>query len=81
MYRTTFDSEQKVWSGDELIIKFDQNTSVGEAVLWSLEKNPQIIAQVSTGEYELYIDELVCVLFCGRSAMKTASNTQMQIFV
>lgn len=47
MFRSSFDSENNTWSGRDVKPPFNPNISIGQAVLWILEKNPNKIAQVA----------------------------------
>lgn len=46
MFRTTFDSANKVWSGKSIAPVFNPNVSVGQVVLWMLQRNPNKYSQV-----------------------------------
>lgn len=46
MWKVNFNSETKVWSGPNLPSLFGSQLSVGQLVLWLLDRNPSKIAQV-----------------------------------
>ncbi len=45
--KTTFDSQVKEWRGNIVSPPFNSSISVGHAVLWSLQLNPNKIGQAS----------------------------------
>lgn len=47
MYRTEFDVENKIWSGNVIASLYNPNISVGQVLLWMLQRNPTKIAQVN----------------------------------
>lgn len=46
MHSTRFDSATMLWSGAKSNPVFNPNVSIGQAILWTLEKDPNKIAQV-----------------------------------
>ena len=47
MNKTIYDSKEKEWSGPAVRPLFSSNISVGQAVLWMLDRDPDHIGQVS----------------------------------
>lgn len=44
--QTTFDAKHKIWSGKKMHPIFYPNLSLGDAILWKLQHNPNNVAQV-----------------------------------
>lgn len=43
---STIDTKNKIWKGSDISPPYNPNISVGQAVLWMLERNPNQIGQV-----------------------------------
>lgn len=48
MYKTFYNDEKKIWTGKRTVPFYHENLSVGQAILHSLETNPNHISQVSS---------------------------------
>lgn len=46
MYKTHYDSAKRIWSGNKFPPILNTNQSVGQAILWTLKKDPTKIGQV-----------------------------------
>lgn len=49
MYQSRLDPDTKIWSGVKVRSLFNPNISIGQAVLWTMRRNPDHITQVRSG--------------------------------
>lgn len=51
MFSTKFDEKNKVWRGANVPTLFHPKLSLGHAILWRLQKNPNKVSQVFSSLY------------------------------
>lgn len=58
MFQTIYNEKEKLWTGLRTVPFYNENLSVGQAIIHSLESNPNKIGQVGLIVYHVIWDDL-----------------------